>query len=121
MRYERHGTHRKNYGSNKNSCTRPMGNEQRTHKHSHRRVCTEYEKYPSPSGQKKTKDAVDNIGVAIRTMEVLMEISDAKVANKSTRDIAREMLDSDNEELTSNSEDDSDSDSDESCLTCESN
>ncbi len=34
--------------------------------------------------RKKLKDAVDNIEVALRATEVLMEISDSKAANKST-------------------------------------
>ncbi len=60
----------------------------------------------------RLQDAVDNIGVAFRVMEMLTEISDARVANKNAKDIASEMLVSDNESLTSVSEYDSDSDSD---------
>ncbi len=66
--------------------------------------------------RKKLKDAVDNIGVAFRAMEALTEIGSTKATNKRMRDIARGMLDSDNEELTSDNGDDSDSD--ESCPTC---
>ncbi len=66
----------------------------------------------------KLQDALDNIGIALRVMEMQTEISDARVANKSVKDIASEMLDDDDEELTSVSEDDSDGD--ESCPTCDS-
>ncbi len=52
------------------------------------------------------QDAVDNIGVAFRVMET----NDTKIANKNAKDIASEMLVSDDEELTSVSEYDSDSD-----------
>ncbi len=62
----------------------------------------------------KLQDALDNIGMALRAIEVLTEINDAKIANKNVRDIVLEMLDSDNEELTSVS------DGDESCPTCDS-
>ena len=58
----------------------------------------------------RLQDAVDNIGVAFRVMEMLTEISDARVANKNAKDIASEMLVSDDESLTSVSEYDSDSD-----------
>ncbi len=58
----------------------------------------------------RLQDAVDNIGVAFRIMEMLTEISDARVANKNAKDIASEMLVSDDESLTSVSEYDSDSD-----------
>ena len=53
----------------------------------------------------RLQDAVDNIGVAFRAMEMLTEIIDTKAANKSVKDIVLEMLDSDDEELTSVSED----------------
>ncbi len=57
------------------------------------------------------QDAVDNIGVAFRAMEILTETNDIKVTNKNVRDIAMEMLDSEEEEeLTDVSEYDSDSD-----------
>ncbi len=39
--------------------------------------------------------AVNNIGVALRAMEVLLEISHTNAANKSAQDIVRGMLDSD--------------------------
>jgi hypothetical protein len=45
----------------------------------------------------KLNDALDNIGVAFRAMVMLREISDIKVANKNEKDIALEMLDSDDE------------------------
>ena len=56
----------------------------------------------------RLQDAVDNIGVAFRVMETLMETNDTKIANKNVS----EMLVSDDESLTSVSEYDSDSDSD---------
>ncbi len=49
----------------------------------------------------KLQDALDNIGIAFRAMEVLTEINDTKVANKSTRDIVLGMLDSDDEDSDS--------------------
>ena len=52
----------------------------------------------------RLKDALDNIGIALRVMEMLTEISDVRVANKNVRDIASEMLDSDDESLTSDSD-----------------
>ena len=58
----------------------------------------------------RLQDAVDNIGVAFRVMEMLTETNDAKIANKNVKDIASEMLVSDDESLTSVSEYDSDSD-----------
>ncbi len=58
----------------------------------------------------RRQDAVDNIGVAFRVMEMLMETNDTKIANKNVKDIALEMLVSDDESLTSVSEYDSDSD-----------
>ncbi len=57
----------------------------------------------------KLKDTIDNIGVAFRAMEMLTETNDTKVTNKNVKDIVSEMLDSDDEELTSVSEYDSDS------------
>ncbi len=56
----------------------------------------------------RLQDAVDNIGVAFRVMETLMETNDTKIANKNVS----EMLVSDDESLTSVSEYYSDSDSD---------
>ncbi len=56
------------------------------------------------------RDTVDNIGVAFRIMEMLTETNDTKITNKNVKDIAMEMLDSDDESLTSASEYDSDSD-----------
>ena len=53
----------------------------------------------------KLVNAINNIEVAFRIMEALTEISDVRVTNKSVRDIVTEMLDSDDEELTSVSED----------------
>ena len=64
------------------------------------------------------QDALDNIGIALRVMEMLTETNDTKIANKSVRDIVLMMLDNDDEDLTSVSEDDSDGD--ESCPTCDS-
>ena len=58
----------------------------------------------------RLQDAVDNIGVAFRVMEMLMETNDTKIANKNVKDIALETLVSDDESLTSVSEYDSDSD-----------
>ena len=60
----------------------------------------------------KLQDAVDNIGVAFRVMEMLTETNNVRVTNKSVKDIVSEMLDSDDQELTSLSEDDSESNSD---------
>ncbi len=62
----------------------------------------------------KLQDALDNIGIALHVMEMLTEINDTKVANKNVNDIVMEMLDSDDESLTSVS------DGDESCPTCDS-
>ncbi len=59
----------------------------------------------------KLINAINTIEVAFRTMETLTEIGKTNVTNKSVQDIVSEMLDSDDEELTSVSEDDSDSDS----------
>ena len=58
------------------------------------------------ANRRKLNDAVDNIGVAFRAMEVLT--NNVRVTNKSVKDIVSEMLDIDDEELTSVSEDDSD-------------
>ena len=55
----------------------------------------------------KLKDAIDNIGIAFRAMEMLTEINNTKVANKNVNDIVSEMIDNDYEELTSVSEYDS--------------
>ncbi len=57
----------------------------------------------------KLQDALDNIGIAFRAMEVLTEINDTEAANKSVQDIVKGMLDtdSDDEELTDVSEYDS--------------
>ncbi len=49
------------------------------------------------ANKRKLNDAVDNIGVAFPTMEVLTEIIDTKAANKSVKDIVSEMLDSDDD------------------------
>ncbi len=49
----------------------------------------------------KLKDAIDNIGIAFRAMEMLTEINDTKAANKNVKDIVLEMLDNDDESLTS--------------------
>ncbi len=46
----------------------------------------------------KLQDAIDNIGIAFRVMEMLTEINDTEVTNKNVKDIVLEMLD--NEELT---------------------
>ena len=59
----------------------------------------------------KLKDAIDNIGIDFRVMEMLTETNDTKVTNKNVKDIVSEIIDSDDEELTSVSEYDSDSDS----------
>ena len=48
----------------------------------------------------KLRDAIDNIGEALRVMEMLIEITDTKVSNKNVKDIVLEMLDSDDESLT---------------------
>ena len=64
------------------------------------------------------QDTLDNIGIALRVMEMLTETNDTEIANKSVRDIVLMMLDNDDENLTSVSEDDSDGD--ESCPMCDS-
>ncbi len=69
--------------------------------------------------KRKLKNAIDNIRIALRAMEMLRETNDVKVANRGMQDIARGTLNSDNEELTSDSDNDSNSD-DESCNTCDS-
>ena len=56
-------------------------------------------------------DAFDNVMIAIRVFENLNKIINAKVIRKSVQDIAEEMLDNDDESLTSVSDCDSDSDS----------
>ena len=58
----------------------------------------------------RLKDAIDNIGIAFRAMEMLTETKDMKVTNKNVKDIVSEMLDNDDESLTSVREYDSDSD-----------
>ncbi len=73
--------------------------------------------------KEEVKNAVDNIRIALRVMEMLTEINNTKVANKNVKDIALEMLNRalpavGDEELTSVS--DEDSDGDESCPTCDS-
>ena len=57
----------------------------------------------------KLNDAIDNIGIAFHVMEMLMETNDTKAANKNVKDIVLEMLDNDDESLTSVSDEDSDS------------
>ena len=54
----------------------------------------------------RLRDAVDNIGVAFRVMEMLTETNNTR----SAKDIVSEMLDNDDESLTDVSEYDSDSD-----------
>ncbi len=49
----------------------------------------------------KLKEATDNIGIAFRVMEMLTEINDTKADNKNVKDIVLEMLDNDDESLTS--------------------
>ena len=53
----------------------------------------------------KLQNAIDNIGIAFRVMEMLTEINDTKVTNKNVKDIVLEMLDSEEEELTDVSDD----------------
>ena len=53
----------------------------------------------------RLRDAVDNIGVAFRVMEMLTETNNTR----SVKDIVSEMLDNDDESLTDVSEYDSDS------------
>ena len=52
----------------------------------------------------RLQDAVDNIGVAFRVMEMLTETNNTKVANKNVKDIVSEMLDCEEEKLTDVSE-----------------
>ncbi len=59
----------------------------------------------------KLIDAFDNVMIAIRVFENLNKIINAKVIHKSVQDIVKEMLDNDDESLTSVSDCDSDSDS----------
>jgi hypothetical protein len=61
----------------------------------------------SLADKSRLQDAVDNIGVAFRVMEMLTETNDTKIANKNVKDIASEMLVCDDESLTSVSEYDS--------------
>ena len=42
----------------------------------------------------KLQDAIDNIGIAFRVMEMLTEINDAEITKKDAKDIVSEMLDS---------------------------
>ncbi len=63
------------------------------------------------ANKEKLDDAVGNIVVAFRSLDVLMGISDIGVANISVQDITKIMLDNDDESLTSVSDCDSDSDS----------
>ncbi len=46
--------------------------------------------------KKKLQEAINNIGIAFRVMEMLMETNDTEVTKKDIEDIALEMLDSDN-------------------------
>ncbi len=52
----------------------------------------------------KLINAINHIEVAFRTMKARTEIGKTNVINKSVRDIVREMLDSDDEELMSDSD-----------------
>ncbi len=63
------------------------------------------------ANKEKLDDAVGNIVVAFRSLDVLMEINDIGVANISVQDITKIMLDNDDESLTSVSDCDSNSDS----------
>ena len=45
------------------------------------------------------QDTLDNIGIALRVMEMLTETNNTKIANKSVRDIVLMMLDNDDEEV----------------------
>ena len=62
------------------------------------------------ANKEKLDDAVGNIVVAFRSLDVLMGINDIGVANISVQDITKIMLDNDDESLTSVSDCDSDSD-----------
>ncbi len=59
------------------------------------------------ANKSRLQDAVDNIGVAFRVMEMLTETNNTKIVNKNVKDIASEMLDNEEESLTSVSEYDS--------------
>ena len=59
----------------------------------------------SLADKSKLQDAIDNIGIAFRVMEMLTEINDTEVTNKNVKDIVLEMLDSKEEELTDVSND----------------
>ena len=63
------------------------------------------------ANKEKLDDAVGNIVVAFRSLDVLMGINDIGVANISVQDITKIMIDNDDESLTSVSDCDSDSDS----------
>ena len=63
------------------------------------------------ANKEKLDDAVGNIVVAFRSLDVLMEINDIGVANISVQDITKIMLDNGDESLTSVSDCDNDSDS----------
>ncbi len=63
------------------------------------------------ANKEKLDDAVGNIVVAFRSLDLLMGINDIGVANISIQDITKIMLDNDDESLTSVSDSDSDSDS----------
>ncbi len=62
------------------------------------------------ANKRNLNGALDNFGVAFRAMEMLTETNNVRVTNKSVQDIVKGMLDTDSndEELTSVSEDDSD-------------
>ncbi len=62
------------------------------------------------ANKEKLDDAVGNIVVAFRSLDVLMGINDIGVANISVQDITKIMLDNDDESLTSVSDCDSNSD-----------
>ncbi len=61
------------------------------------------------ANKEKLDDAVGNIVVAFRSLDVLMGINNIGVANISVQDIVNIMLDNDDESLTSVSDSDSDS------------
>ncbi len=54
----------------------------------------------SLADKNKLQKALDNIGIALRATEILLEIGHTNAMNKTTQDIVRGMLDSDNEEIT---------------------
>ena len=62
------------------------------------------------ANKEKLDDAVGNIVVAFRSLDVLMGVNDIGVANISVQDITKIMLDNDDESLTSVSDCDSNSD-----------